>query len=93
MRDNPIKRLVRRCFFPDGAVRRVITGPLRGFRYRVSPITGMEAWYSGHERDMQRAMAAYVRAGDTVLDVGANWGIHSLLLSRLVGPRGRVIAC
>lgn len=93
MRDNPIKRLVRRCFFPHGAVRRIVAGPLRGFRYRVSPITGMEAWYSGHERDMQRAMAAYVRAGDTVLDVGANWGLHSLLLSRLVGPAGRVFAC
>lgn len=93
MRDNPIKRLVRRHLFPDGAVRRIISGPLRGFRYRVSPITGMETWYSGHERDMQRAMAAYVRTGDTVLDVGANWGGHSLLLSRLVGPGGRVIAC
>lgn len=42
---------------------------------------------------MQRAMAAYVRPGDTVLDVGTNWGLHSLLLSRLVGSTGRVFAC
>jgi FkbM family methyltransferase len=33
-----------------------------------------------------------VRPGQTVLDVGANWGIHTLLLSRLVGPDGQVVA-
>jgi len=34
----------------------------------------------------------YVRPGDVVLDVGANVGTYTLALSRLVGPRGRVIA-
>jgi len=33
-----------------------------------------------------------VRAGWTVLELGANIGAHTLLLSRLVGPRGKVIA-
>lgn len=76
MKDNPFKSFVRRFLFPDGAVRTIRAGPLRGFRYRVSRITGMETWYSGHERDMQSAMTKHTRPGDTVLDVGANWGGH-----------------
>lgn len=34
----------------------------------------------------------FARAGSLVLDVGANLGIHSLVLSRCVGPTGRVAA-
>jgi FkbM family methyltransferase len=34
-----------------------------------------------------------VREGTTVLDVGANVGAHTLHLARLVGDKGRVIAC
>ncbi len=52
----------------------------------------MSAWYSGTERDHQCAFASLVREGDTVIDVGANWGLHTLLLSQCVGRRGRVIA-
>lgn len=33
-----------------------------------------------------------VRAGDTVIDVGANFGYFTVRLSKLVGPAGRVIA-
>jgi FkbM family methyltransferase len=39
-----------------------------------------------------RVMRALVRPGDTVLDVGASFGIYTFELSRLVGPRGRVHA-
>src|SRR6185369_3924685 len=31
-------------------------------------------------------------AGDVVFDIGANIGLHSILLSKLVGPSGRVCA-
>jgi FkbM family methyltransferase len=33
-----------------------------------------------------------VKPGDTVLDIGANYGLYSYHLSRLVGPAGRVYA-
>ena len=33
-----------------------------------------------------------VRAGDTILDVGANQGIYAMLCARLVGAEGRVLA-
>jgi FkbM family methyltransferase len=92
MREHVGKRLLRTLCFPPGAVRRIRLGPLRGLVFRVGDVTGMSPWYSGTERAHQRTMAALVRPGDVAVDVGANWGLHTLLLSRLVGARGLVLA-
>src|SRR6476620_1594301 len=92
MKPTLLKSLTRKVFFPNGSIRQIRFGALAGKRYRVSDITGMSAWYSGTERDHQCAFASLVREGDTVIDVGANWGLHTLLLSQCVGRRGRVIA-
>jgi FkbM family methyltransferase len=52
--------------------------------------------YSGLEGPPVRGeagyMARHVRPGQTVVDVGANVGMFTMLLSRLVGPAGRVFA-
>ncbi len=45
--------------------------------------------FSEGEQDLFRQM---VRAGDTVVEVGANIGAHTVPLARLVGPTGRVLA-
>lgn len=37
-------------------------------------------------------LAKIVRPGMTVLDIGSNLGLYTVLLSRLVGPSGRVIS-
>jgi FkbM family methyltransferase len=87
-----LKALVRHTLFRNGSVRKIRFGPLAGNLYRVSDITGMSAWYSGPERAHQRAFESLVRKGDTAIDVGANWGMHTLLLSHQVGATGRVIA-
>jgi FkbM family methyltransferase len=90
MRNNLLKSVVKRLFFPDGSTRKIRFGPLRGLTYKVSPTTGLSAWYSGPERPVQRAFARLIGTGAVVVDVGANWGLHTLYLSRLVGPSGRV---
>jgi FkbM family methyltransferase len=41
---------------------------------------------------LSRVLTGLVRPGDTVLDVGANIGAHTLPLARATGPAGRVIA-
>jgi FkbM family methyltransferase len=44
------------------------------------------------EEPEYRLLGSLLRAGDWVLDVGANVGTYTLLCSELVGPQGRVIA-
>jgi FkbM family methyltransferase len=43
-------------------------------------------------RSQMLALQQIVRPGMTVLDVGANLGLYTVLISRLVGPTGSVIA-
>ena len=40
----------------------------------------------------KRVYLSFVKAGDTVLDIGANFGSHTILFSHLAGSAGRVIA-
>jgi len=44
------------------------------------------------ERDLVRCYEKLIKPGDTVLDIGANIGAHTLPLARAVGPTGRVVA-
>jgi FkbM family methyltransferase len=55
-------------------------------------MTGLAAWYSGAERAVQYKLRELVSTGDSAIDVGANWGLHTLYLSKLVGPTGQVIS-
>lgn len=44
------------------------------------------------ERTTNRALARLLEPGDTVIDIGANIGAHTLPLADLVGPGGKVFA-
>ena len=44
------------------------------------------------ELDEIRIMERFVRVSDVAFDIGANIGLHSILLSRLIGPQGRLFA-
>src|SRR5256885_15712861 len=48
--------------------------------------------FGGFEPDTYAALKRLVRPGQTVLDIGANSGVHSLPMGRMVGKTGRVIA-
>lgn len=45
--------------------------------------------FAGDEVD---SILAFLRPGDTALDLGANIGVHSLAFAQTVGPSGRVIS-
>ncbi|MBX7106110.1 MAG: FkbM family methyltransferase [Gemmataceae bacterium] len=56
--------------------------------------TARAHYYTGRYCDApaQLLFQRLLRPGDTFVDVGAHYGIHSLLAARLVGPDGRVLA-
>jgi FkbM family methyltransferase len=49
--------------------------------------------YDAGERFLQEVYGKFVKKGDCVIDVGANHGLHTIPLSKLVGESGYVIAC
>jgi FkbM family methyltransferase len=58
-------------------------------------LPGQTLYFSGAYKDEEaerRFVERYLRAGMTVLDIGAHHGFYTLLASRIVGGRGRVIA-
>jgi FkbM family methyltransferase len=48
--------------------------------------------FGSYEPELREIMRAVLPAGGTAIDVGANTGWHTLLMARLVGPHGRVLA-
>ena len=89
---NLIKRLLARTLYRPGSTHKILRGALKGMEFRMSESTGFAALYSGNERANQELYASLVREGDTVVDAGANWGVHTLCLARLVGASGKVHA-
>lgn len=67
-------------------------GALKGFRMRVDWQLHRSFAYGTWEPEVVEAVQRHVTPGMTVLDVGAQTGFYSLLLSKLVGPKGKVIA-
>lgn len=86
-----LKPLLSRTLFREGSVRKVLRGPARGLRYRLFR-AGLAPLFGSWERNEQALIVRHVRKGSTAYDVGANHGIHTLLMAKLVGNTGRVYA-
>jgi FkbM family methyltransferase len=71
-----------------------LRGKTHGFLMRLDLSNGAErrTFFIGRhdELHLQRLLAELLRAGDRMLDVGANVGMITLCASRLVGSSGRV---
>jgi FkbM family methyltransferase len=65
-----------------------------GLRYDLDLSDGIDfAIYLGmFERRTRSALKALVKPASVVLDIGANIGVHTMLLAELVGPSGRVLS-
>jgi FkbM family methyltransferase len=63
-----------------------------GLDLLVPPDPHFIGYIVGHDEHIARAIAESVRAGDAVVDVGANIGYFSVMMAGLVGKAGRVIA-
>ncbi len=80
----------------QGIPRQSMRCKWHGYSMEIDVSYGLDryAYFAGRYYDLatQLFLRQAVRPGDTVLDVGANIGMVSLLASRLVGPSGRVIS-
>ncbi|HSS19400.1 MAG TPA: FkbM family methyltransferase [Pyrinomonadaceae bacterium] len=89
---RPAKPLLAKTLWRVGTVRTILLGPCRGLRYRIFPGMGLSPIYGGWEEDAQNLMKKHIKPQDVVYDIGANYGIHTLLFARLVGQPGHVYA-
>lgn len=88
--DGPVRRPLKRLFrCALGSSRRIPFGLLRGCQI---PQVRLDCRLGIYEIHVQYAMANCLRPGHVMYDVGANFGFHALLASRLVGSTGQVIA-
>jgi FkbM family methyltransferase len=84
----------RRSVYDDASQSlTVLTGPLAGM-IRYGPfVTSDLAFARGkYESEIVAFLAEHCGPHDIAFDVGANVGYHTMLLSRLVGSEGRVVA-
>jgi FkbM family methyltransferase len=70
----------------------VRSGPARGIRLKIDVQHEKFYWTGAYERAVQDALVELVQAGDVVWDIGAHAGFFTVLVSRLVGPSGEVLA-
>lgn len=86
-----LKTVLAQTVYREGAVRRIWRGPCRALRYRIFPEYGLSPLHGGWERDAQGLMVKHITPDAVVYDVGANYGIHTLLMARLA-TKGTVYA-
>lgn len=76
---------------PKTSVFPIMQGPARGLKWVVgSGVHGI--WLGSYEADKQQLLSKLPLKGTSALDIGANVGFFSILLSRMVGSSGKVIA-
>ena len=67
-------------------------GPLAGYRMKLSWERNRSFAYGSWEAELVSLLSKRVKPGSTVMDIGAHIGYYTLILSRLVGPTGRVFS-
>ena len=86
------KPILSRTIYRPGQIARIWFGPCKGLSYRIFPGWGLAHLYGGFEPELHRTTIENVHAGSVVYDLGANYGLHTLLFARLAGPTGRVFS-
>ena len=90
---NSLEFARRRLQDPTGTPPQVAA--LEGFRILASPddlAVGVDVLAGCYEPDVVAVFRQVLRPGMTVIDVGANIGVFTMLAASLVGPSGRVLA-
>ncbi len=89
---EPLRRLLTSRAPAGTKLIKICGGPLRGTLMHVELSCEKYYWLGTHEEHVQSMLAEIVRPGCVAYDIGAHAGLFSLLLSRLAGPAGLVMA-
>jgi len=76
---------------PKGIPISIRSGVAKGMLWLTGALVH-GCWLGTYERDKQDHCAKIVKSGMTVFDLGANAGFYTLIMSRLVGVSGHVVA-
>ena len=83
----------RTRYQPQESVTRVTSAVGDTFDVDLSSTLEWQLWaFGSYERHFAELFGYLVRPGDRCVDVGANVGVHTVRLARLVGQNGEVIA-
>jgi FkbM family methyltransferase len=81
------------CYQPGMCVERLTTDSGDLFDADLSSFLEWQLWaFGGYEKHFAELFGLLVGPGDRCVDVGANVGVHSVRLAKLVGAAGEVIA-
>ena len=83
----------RTCYQPGTCVERLTTKSGDLFDADLSSFLEWQLWaFGGYEEHLAELFRCLVSSGDRCVDVGANVGVHTVRLAKLVGAAGEVIA-
>jgi FkbM family methyltransferase len=83
----------RTCYQPGMCVERLTTDSGDIFEADLSSFLEWHLWaFGGYEKHFAELFGLLVSSGDRCVDVGANVGVHTVRLAKLVGAAGEVIA-
>ncbi|MBS1490486.1 MAG: FkbM family methyltransferase [Bacteroidetes bacterium] len=83
-----IKQHLQDFFYPVNSIQTIKSGYLRKSKIIISNNTQWAPLFGRWEPAMQKIMVNIIKEGDVVYDLGANFGLHGMLCSKLVGSTG-----
>ncbi len=82
------KQKIQNFFLPLGTIQKIRSGYLKGFKIRLTQNSLWSPLIGKWEPAMQKIMTNVIQSGQIVYDLGANNGLHGLLMAPLVGKEG-----
>lgn len=88
---NRLRKVLERVLGDATSGRKILRGPLAGYRLAFNPKDSKAVWMGLHEPLVQEAVSINLSQGQVAWDVGAHIGYFVLLMARIAGRGGRVV--
>jgi FkbM family methyltransferase len=82
------KQKIQNFFLPLGSVQKIRSGYLKGYKIRLTQNSLWSPLIGNWEPAMQKIMVNVIKPGQVIYDLGANNGLHGLLMAPIIGPEG-----